>query len=133
MYHHPIRWQTVTEEVNAKEMSQALLQLENRCHYKLNCSSYLTFLGLFSHLENGENIIITFSKGYVDKMGGYMEVLRMGLAHNKLSKMLVIIATLTYYPILTLLACTKKEQKESTDHLLRASLGCALLPSVLCH
>lgn len=115
-------------------MSQALLQLENRCHYKLNCSSYLTFLGLFSHLENGDNIIITFSKGYVDKMGRYMEVLRMGLAHNKLSKMLVvIIATLTYYPILTLLACTKKEQKESRDRLLRASLGCALLPSVLCH
>lgn len=41
------------------------------------------------------------SKAYVDRMGKYTEVLTTGLAHSKLSKMLVVIiimATLIYFP-----------------------------------
>lgn len=53
-----IRWQRVTEAINTKEMSLALLQAENRRDSELNCSTYLTALRLLSRLENGGNSII---------------------------------------------------------------------------
>lgn len=57
-----IRWQPVTEEINSKQTCQESLQAENRCHYELNGSSYLTSLSLSARLENGDNVVTCFKE-----------------------------------------------------------------------